>query len=490
MADYPEIYEVLKSDTFDQWRIKHNLLIDAFDILYENAGDPSNLSTAAKSIVDAANELYSQAKTNESNIGDLSQLQTVDTDNLVIAINSLKQENETLIGDLANLITDDISNIVAAINSIDLVVGKKKDLATEDNSNIVNALAKLTARVGDLTQLQVDNGRKETVVDAINNVLEKIGGKDLTQLQTTSKTSLINAINELVSRLNVLDARIQNNEDNIGKLNELKTNEKTNVVASINELSDKVGQLSLLQTKNKSSMVAALNEIHTEIGDRTTLTTDHKDTLVGAINEINTWKKNSDGDLYFTGNVAIGKDVATEKLDVNGTVKANKFIGDVEGNVKGNVIGNVTGDVSGTSSRWANPITLTLSGDVAGSVSFDGSKNVTLNTSFPGGPYSKENHNHDDRYVKLSDKKSGVYVNVRNTGNTTDPDTAKTWAHLSYPESSFMPGDFLFVDRKWQWSVWGYSWYQRNTFTEYYKDIWIKFDTGSDQWMLISTTMV
>jgi hypothetical protein len=57
--------------------------------------------------------------------------------------------------------------------------------------------------------------------------------------------------------------------------------------------------------------------------------------------------------------------------------------GDVTGNLTGNVTGNVTGDLTGnavSSDTLSTARTISLSGDVVGSVSFDGSANVDIDT--------------------------------------------------------------------------------------------------------------
>ena len=85
----------------------------------------------------------------------------------------------------------------------------------------------------------------------------------------------------------------------------------------------------------------------------------------------------------------------TSKVLENGTDGTNAtFTGDVTGDLTGDVTGNVTGDLTGdvtgnvtgdltgnaaTASKWAIARTITLGGDLSGSVSIDGSSNVTLN---------------------------------------------------------------------------------------------------------------
>ena len=79
------------------------------------------------------------------------------------------------------------------------------------------------------------------------------------------------------------------------------------------------------------------------------------------------------------GNV-IGNVTGNLTGDSQGTHSGN-VVGNLFGNVTGNVIGNVTGDLTGnadTTTKWANSRTITLAGDLSGSVSIDGSSNVTL----------------------------------------------------------------------------------------------------------------
>ena len=57
--------------------------------------------------------------------------------------------------------------------------------------------------------------------------------------------------------------------------------------------------------------------------------------------------------------------------------------GNVVGNVTGNLVGNVTGDLTGNADSadiLSTARTISLSGDVVGSVSFDGSANVDIDT--------------------------------------------------------------------------------------------------------------
>ena len=68
---------------------------------------------------------------------------------------------------------------------------------------------------------------------------------------------------------------------------------------------------------------------------------------------------------------------------------SNGLIGNVTGNVTGTVSGN-----SGTATKLATARTITLAGDVTGSVSFDGSANVNITTTV-----GDDSHNHSMAYI-------------------------------------------------------------------------------------------
>lgn len=74
----------------------------------------------------------------------------------------------------------------------------------------------------------------------------------------------------------------------IGKLENLHTEDKSRIVNAINEIHDDLGTIEELTTKDKSTAVAAINELDKEMGDLENLTTAEKSTIVGAINEVDT----------------------------------------------------------------------------------------------------------------------------------------------------------------------------------------------------------
>ena len=94
----------------------------------------------------------------------------------------------------------------------------------------------------------------------------------IAELETTDKTTAVAAINEL-------DARA-------GELVDLKTAAKANLVSAINEVDDNVGPIENLTTTNKGNTTLAINELHAEHGTLSNLHTEKKDTFVNSINEI------------------------------------------------------------------------------------------------------------------------------------------------------------------------------------------------------------
>jgi len=83
--------------------------------------------------------------------------------------------------------------------------------------------------------------------------------------------------------------------------------------------------------------------------------------------------------LQGDGNIRLGASgTASEKLDVDGNIKATKFIGPLEGNAN-------------TATKWATGRTISLTGGVTGSVSgVDGSGNISISTTLS--PHSLTSH--------------------------------------------------------------------------------------------------
>ena len=159
-----------------------------------------------------------------------------------------------------------------------------------------------------------------------NNLIGK-----LEDLHTDDKYRIVNAINEIHDDLGDLDDlttdtkgrpntfvdAINELDTRVGELPDLKTANKTNTVAdSINEVHDDLGTLSNLTTDVKSTAVDAINELDTRVGELPDLTTTAKTNTVAAINEV-------DKDV---GNV--GTLTTTNKTDTVSAINELKAITD------------------------------------------------------------------------------------------------------------------------------------------------------------------
>ena len=134
----------------------------------------------------------------------------------------------------------------------------------------------------------------------VTSILENNLVGDLDDLHTDDKYRLVNAINEIHDDLGDLDdlttnvhgrpgtavAAINELDERCGELPDLKTAAKDNLVSAINEVDDNVGPIEDLTTTNKGNVTLAINELHAEHGTLSDLQTEYKDTFVGAINEI------------------------------------------------------------------------------------------------------------------------------------------------------------------------------------------------------------
>ena len=130
----------------------------------------------------------------------------------------------------------------------------------------------------------------------VNSILENNLVGKLENLHTEDKSNVVNAINEVhddlgtVQDLTTTDkssavAGINELEGRIGTLNSLTTDHKENLVSSINELDANVGPVETLTTVAKTA-TGAINELDSEMGDLSGLHTEAKSTITDAINEV------------------------------------------------------------------------------------------------------------------------------------------------------------------------------------------------------------
>lgn len=116
--------------------------------------------------------------------GDMSKIDTG-----IYEADTLAKTNESAIGTMSNLNTTDKSSLVGAINEVNTQVGTN----TGNISTLNTSVSANTGNIGTMVNLTTSD--KTSLVNATNEVNGKIG--DLSNLNTTVKTSIVNAINEL-----------------------------------------------------------------------------------------------------------------------------------------------------------------------------------------------------------------------------------------------------------------------------------------------------
>lgn len=167
------VTNILKTDTFDTFRIKTNTISSE---LGDNALLVANPTLSATNAVDAVLETLIKVETEVGVIGAL----TTTAETLVGAIN----EHDAELGVISTLTTTQKGTIVGSINELDAEMGVLSTLTTTQKGTIVGSINELDADIGSLIEvLDVDG---ETVIHP--------------GLSTTYKTNLVGSINEIVQR--------------------------------------------------------------------------------------------------------------------------------------------------------------------------------------------------------------------------------------------------------------------------------------------------
>lgn len=117
----------------------------------------------------------------------------------------------------------------------------------------------------------------------------------------------------------------------------------------------------------------------------------------------------------------------------NTTLTASEFIGPLTGNVTGNVTGDLTGNAD-TATALQTARTITIAGDQAGSVSFDGTANVTINVATQADSVDLGTHTTGDYIESVSATVGHITV----TGGTGEGSTPV----LSLPNSGVIAASY------------------------------------------------
>lgn len=154
-----------------------------------------------------------------------------------------------------------------------------------------------------------------------------------------------------------LDVSISENKSSMGDLSGLQTNNKTNIVESINEIDNgykinknNIGVLSNLKTKIKTNIVNAINNLYDLIIEKTLKEIEDIDNIIESgyyvdalvIKELNTNLKNKKVPYIITTNVTINRVLTAQETtdDYRGTIPI------AEGYTAQRIAGYTNGDIT------------------------------------------------------------------------------------------------------------------------------------------------
>lgn len=189
-------------------------------------------------------------------------------------------------------------------------------------------------------------------------------GTDPIEFEQISGTATIQAGNGLVATNNSLDVvvgaglTVSANEVDLGSISQ--SNNSASIPTSVFITGVTVDGYGRVTGSNTASVEVAL-------GTQTT------GAYVASLNQGNGVTITNNNGEGATPTIAIGQAVETSSSVSFASVSAAAISGPLTGNVTGNVTGNAS-----TASQWQTGRTITLSGDLSGAVTIDGSQNVTL----------------------------------------------------------------------------------------------------------------
>ena len=237
--------------------------------LYETKVNHDNdISNLTNTINTNKTDIENKAATIEGNIGDVSTLPTSDK-TVVGSITEIKQNIDTNISDIEGKITevtesiDTLTNNVAEQDEATLTSAKAYADSVKEaldasisttNSNLTDAIERIDAaetsintvntNIGTLDNLTTDD---KTVVGSINEV-----NADLIEIT--------DGIKENIGILTDVDDSVES-DTIVGSINSLKTY----VDEQNNNLSDTIGDINSLSTENKDNVVLSINEVVTDV---------------------------------------------------------------------------------------------------------------------------------------------------------------------------------------------------------------------------------
>lgn len=293
---YPSLIEVIQTDTFEEWRIKTNLMIGHAEAAAANIGNLSFLHTdAATTIVDAINEVNAHADINTANIGDMNAIhlpikestivKTINKsyDTLVTYIDTsiTNEKNERMAADAALQSELDITQAAVGLE----VTGSFLPFSTSSYLTTATTIADSIEKL-DIETKRLDDRQRRTAFalgdEDDNGYLTFPAGTNYIGNNYTDE--LGNASAKVRHSLEVLDNQVRLNADEIGKNDNTIDNMQDEIVALMNSVGTNGSGHYITDTRNTYAVWYTVRENISIIDDHLDLLyVATEDTLPAAI---------------------------------------------------------------------------------------------------------------------------------------------------------------------------------------------------------------
>lgn len=293
---YPSLIEVIQTDTFEEWRIKTNLMIGHAEAAAANIGNLSFLHTdSATTIVDAINEVNAHADINTANIGDMTALNPAIKESTIVK--TLNKSYETLVTYIDTSITNEKNERMAADaalqSELDItqaavgleVTGSFLPFSTSSYLTTATTIADSIQKL-DIETKRLDDRQRRTAFalgdEDDNGYLTFPAGTNYIGNNYIDEQG--NASAKVRHSLEVLDNQVRLNADEIGKNDNTIDNMQDEIVALMNSVGTNGSGNYITDTRNTYAIWYTVRENISIIDDHLDLLyVATEDTLPAAI---------------------------------------------------------------------------------------------------------------------------------------------------------------------------------------------------------------
>jgi hypothetical protein len=297
---YPSLIEVIQTDTFEEWRIKTNLMIGHAEAAAANIGNLSFLHTdAATTIVDAINEVNAHADINTANIGDMNAIHLPIKESTIVK--TINKSYDTLVTYIDTSITNEKNERMAADaelqSELDItqaavgleVTGSFLPFSATSYLTTATTIADSIQKL-DIEAKRLDDRQRRTAFalgdEDDNGYLTFPAGTNYIGNHYTDE--LGNASAKVRHSLEVLDNQVRLNADEIGKNDNTIDNMQDEIVALMNSVGTNGSGHYITDTRNTYAVWYTVRE-------NISIIDDHLDLLYVAVeNTLPTAIQNAD----------------------------------------------------------------------------------------------------------------------------------------------------------------------------------------------------